>query len=89
MNFLITICRMMAPNISNQALKGELFSYTRPILSAINDKLGDNLVKVRTLAEDSLMAMAEHPSFGLSPCLNMIFSSASAPEEGKKDKKNL
>jgi hypothetical protein len=59
-------------------------------LSAINDKLGDNLVKVRTLSEDSLMAMAEHPSFGLSPCLNMLFSSANpSPSEGKKDKKNL
>ena len=79
MNFLITICSMMSPNISNSALKGELFSYTEPILSAINDKLGDNLVKVRTLAEDSLMAMAEHSAFGLQPCLNMLYRSANPP----------
>jgi hypothetical protein len=90
MNFLITVCNMMNPNISNSALKGELFSYTEPILNAISDKLGDNLVKVRTLAEDSLIAMAEHQAFGLQPCLSMLYrSTAPNPQDSKKDKKTM
>ena len=29
-------------------------------MQALSDKLGDNLQKVRNLAEDSFMALAEH-----------------------------
>lgn len=52
MQFLINLCRSLThPNITNSNMKGELFSYTDPVISTLNDKLGDNLAKVRTLAE--------------------------------------
>lgn len=67
MQCLINVCRSVPhPSISNGNLKGELQSFIEPILSSLNDKLGDNLVKVRNLAEDSFLALAEHPNFGLS-----------------------
>jgi hypothetical protein len=44
---------------------------------------------VRTLAEDSLIAMAEHQAFGLQPCLNMLYRSTNPPQDGKKDKKTM
>jgi hypothetical protein len=47
MTLLINLCRGSTPNISNSNLKGELFAYTDPILTALGDKIGDNLVKVR------------------------------------------
>ena len=75
MNALINLCKGSTPNISNSNLKGELHAYTEPILSILSDKIGDNLVKVRTSAEDSMLAMAEHPSFGLAPVLNTLFRS--------------
>jgi hypothetical protein len=75
MLFLINLCKSLSPPIQSPNLKGELNSYIEPIMTALSDKLGDNLVKVRTLAEDTVMAMAEHPSFGLNPCLNMLIKS--------------
>ena len=59
MQFLTNLCKSLNPVISG-ALKGELQSYTEPILSSLIEKLGDNLMKVRTSAEDALLAMAEH-----------------------------
>jgi hypothetical protein len=59
-------------NISNQSLRGELQSYTEPIFSILNDKLGDNLVKTRALAEESFLAMTEHPNFGVAASLNLL-----------------
>lgn len=47
MQFLIGLCRSVRPNITNGNLKGELNSHSDAILSALNDKLGDNLIKVR------------------------------------------
>jgi hypothetical protein len=75
MTVLINLCKGSTPTINNSNLKGELYSYTEPILSILSDKIGDNLVKVRSLAEDSMIAMAEHPSFGLSPVLTTLFRS--------------
>lgn len=91
MNVLINLCKGSTPNISNPNLKGELFAYTEPILSTLSDKIGDNLVKVRTLAEDSMLAMGEHPSFGLSPVLTTLFRSSQAASSDKKEngKKNM
>jgi hypothetical protein len=59
MQLLTNICKSLNPVISG-ALKGELQSYTEPIVSSLIEKLGDNLMKVRTSAEDALLAMAEH-----------------------------
>jgi hypothetical protein len=64
MQFLTNLCRNLRP-ILNPNLKGELQFYTEPILSALVEKLGDNLMKVRNSAEDAFLAMAEHPSFGV------------------------
>jgi hypothetical protein len=90
MTFLINLCKSSNPNISNSNLKGELFSYTEPTLQALSDKIGDNLVKVRSLAEDTLLAMAEHSSFGLAPVLNMLFHSSSSTSDKKEGpKKNM
>lgn len=63
MTFLTNLCRNLKP-ILNGSLKGELQSYTEPIISSLVDKLGDNLMKVRSSAEDALLSMAEHPAFG-------------------------
>jgi hypothetical protein len=65
----------MSPNISNSNQRGELHAYTEPILTILSDKIGDNLVKARSLAEDSIIAMAEHANFGLQPVLQMLFRS--------------
>jgi hypothetical protein len=60
----VSLCRNIRPNLtSNQ--KGELQFYTEPIISACVDKLGDNLMKIRTGAEDAIMSIADHPSFGV------------------------
>ena len=59
MQFLTNLCRNLRP-VLNPGLKGELQSHTDPILSCLVEKLGDNLMKVRTSAEDALLAMAEH-----------------------------
>lgn len=72
----------------NGGLKGELQSYTEPILSCLVDKLGDNLMKVRASAEDAIMAMTEHPSFGVSLCLHNLIKPA-PPADAKDAKKNL
>jgi hypothetical protein len=64
MKLLKDLCNNLTPNL-NGVLKGELQSYTEPILSALIEKLGDNLMKVRSAAEDALIAMAEHPCFGV------------------------
>ncbi len=48
MSLLKEVTRVIPrPNITNSNLKGELFAYTDPLISALNDKLGDNLIKVR------------------------------------------
>ena len=83
MQTLISICRQVNPKITNAALKGELFAYTEPIISALNDKLGDNLVKVRQLSEESFMALAEHSQFGVGACFNVLFRSG--PDPSKKE----
>ncbi len=59
-----------------------------PILTALNDKLGDNIVKTRQLAEESLMGMAEHQSFGVNICINSFLkaSSTSSSKEGATKK---
>lgn len=76
MQVLISLTRSIPrPAIQNASLKGELFAYSEPILSALNDKLGDNLVKVRQLAEESIMSLAEHPNFGVGACLSTIMRS--------------
>lgn len=51
------MCRNLKP-ILNGTLKGELQSYTEPIISSLVEKLGDNLMKVRTSAEDALLSIA-------------------------------
>jgi len=63
MLFITNLCRNLKP-ILNPTLKGELQSYTEPIISSLVEKLGDNLMKVRTSAEDAILAMTEHPAFG-------------------------
>jgi hypothetical protein len=64
MQFLANLCKNLRPTLQPQ-LKGELQSYTDHILTTLIDKLGDNLNKVRASAEDALLAIAEHPSFGV------------------------
>ena len=78
MQFLTNLCRNLRP-ILNGSLKGELQSYTDPILSALVEKLGDNLMKVRNSAEDALLAVAEHPCFGIQTCLNVLSRTAPPP----------
>jgi len=65
-----------------------LQSYTEPILSCLVDKLGDNLMKVRSSAEDALLAMAEHQAFGVSAGINSLIRPAPAAN-AKDAKKNL
>jgi|LauGreDrversion4_2_1035121.scaffolds.fasta_scaffold85453_3 hypothetical protein len=89
MQFLVQLCRSIErPNITGSSLKGELNSYMEPILTALNDKLGDNIVKTRQLAEESLMGMAEHQSFGVNICINSFLkaSSTSSSKEGATKK---
>jgi hypothetical protein len=87
MQFLTNLCRNLRP-VLNPSLKGELQSYTEPIISCLVDKLGDNLMKLRSSAEDSLVAMAEHQAFGITVCLNNLIRPA--PPAGSKDaKKNI
>lgn len=76
MQTLISLTRgIPRPQITNANLKGELYAYTDPIISTLNDKLGDNLVKVRQLAEETFLSMAEHPNFGVGACLNVLMRS--------------
>ena len=72
--------------MTGSSLKGELNSYMEPILSALNDKLGDNIVKTRQLAEESFMAMAEHQSFGVNICVNSLLKASSTGKEGASKK---
>jgi hypothetical protein len=78
MQFLTNLCRNLKPNVSGP-LKGELQSYTDPIISALVEKLGDNLMKVRTSAEDALLSIAQHPYFGVQASLNVMTRAAPAP----------
>lgn len=87
----MTVCRNLRPSLNNQ-LKGELQSYTDHIISALVDKLGDNLQKLRTHAEDSILSMCEHPSFGVQPCLSVIVRPAvsfGSAKDNKDAKKNM
>lgn len=72
-------------------MKGELFAYTDPILSALNDKLGDNLAKVRTLAEQSLLELSGHPNFGIGACLSILMrtTNPTASKDGGPPKKSM
>jgi hypothetical protein len=50
------------------------------------DKLGDNLLKIRTSSEDALLSISQHPSFGgASECLNVL--ARPAPTATSKDAK--
>jgi hypothetical protein len=86
MQFMVSLCRSLErPNVNSAALKGELAAYTEPILAALNDKLGDNLVKTRQLAEEAFMAMAEHSSFGVNTCVGSVIKAGNAQsKDGKK-----
>lgn len=64
MQFLSNLCKGLRPSL-NPTLKGELQSYQDPIIQSLVDKLGDNLQKVRTSAEDALISVAGHPMFGV------------------------
>lgn len=71
MQMIVNLCRNLRPSLnSNQ--KGELQFYTEPIISSLVDKLGDNLMKLRTGAEEALLSMAEHPNFGVQVCMNVL-----------------
>jgi hypothetical protein len=53
------------------------------------EKLGDNLVKVRTSAEDALLSVAEHQCFGVQLCLNVMMRNPTASANPKDAKKTM
>lgn len=60
------------------------------ILTALIEKLGDNLAKVRQASENALLALCNHSAFGSSLCVTSIVKSASkaaaagGPKNAKK-----
>lgn len=87
MTFLTNLCRNLKP-ILNPGLKGELQSYTEPIISSLVEKLGDNLMKVRSSAEDAILAMTEHQAFG-SQVVLQILTRPPGSGAAKDNKKNM
>jgi len=70
--FLENLCNNCKPNLSGAQEREVSGSSTNTILSTLIEKLGDNLQKVRVAAEDAILAMCEHPCFGVKVCLNAI-----------------
>lgn len=68
---MTNLCRNVSPNLGDK-LKGELQHYLDPVVSSLMEKLGDNLLKVRTSAEDALLSLAQHPCFGVQLVLNVM-----------------
>lgn len=62
---------------------------TQFIIQTLIEKLGDNLQKVRVAAEDAILAMCEHPSFGVKVCLNALIRSVPAAGSSKTAKKTM
>jgi hypothetical protein len=54
---LTNLCRNVNPVLGDK-LKGELQHYVDPVVTSLMEKLGDNLLKVRTSAEDALLSVA-------------------------------
>ena len=57
------LCNGMTPNLSHQQQK-EVTLHGDHIVSALVEKLGDNLAKVRQNTENALLAMCHHDAFG-------------------------
>jgi hypothetical protein len=53
------------------------------------EKLGDNLAKVRSSAENALLAMCNHSAFGVAPCIDAILRSAGPAPNQKNAKKAM
>jgi hypothetical protein len=67
-------------------LKGATADY---ILSTLIEKLGDNLLKVRTSAEDALLAMCEHPGFGVKTVFGALVRTVPAKASSTTAKKTM
>ena len=70
--FLETLCNHCRPQLTGPQEREVGGANTQFILQTLIEKLGDNLQKVRVVAEDAILAMCEHPSFGVKVCLTSI-----------------
>ena len=86
---LTTLCNEVRPNLT-EAQKRELNGNTADyILSILIEKLGDNLLKVRTAAEDALLSMVEHPGFGVKTVFASLVRSVPAKASSTTAKKTM
>jgi len=57
-------------------LKSELQAFKDPIVSQLVQLLGDNVIKMRNVADDALLAVSMHPQFGVQQILLNLTASA-------------
>jgi hypothetical protein len=59
------------------------------LFSVLIEKLGDNLQKVRTAAEDTILAMCDHDGFGTKMTMNALTRSIAPKNSSKTAKKTM
>ena len=63
------------PNVNlTGAFRNQFNTYTDLIMANLADKIGDNLQKVRSSAEDALLSAAGHKEFGIRMALTYVTS---------------
>ena len=83
MLFMNTICESF-PNVNLDAgSRSQFTTYTDPIMTSLVEKLGDNLQKIRTSAEDALMGASSHKEFGIRMVLSYLTAEISANAKPK------
>lgn len=57
--------------------------YLDKIMATLTEKIGDNLQKVRSSAEEAFLAVAGHPQFGVKLCVAALSNDNAAPPKAK------
>lgn len=63
--FFIELLRHFQDVELDGRLKSELQAFKDPIVSQLVQLLGDNVIKMRNVADDALLAVSMHPQFGV------------------------
>jgi hypothetical protein len=59
------------------------------ILSALVEKLGENLAKIRQGSENAILALCNHSAFGVAICIDTITRNQVVKKQGPGAKKTM
>ena len=88
MKLLHNLCVNLRPTLSGTQER-DVTRDSQVILQTLIEKLGDNLQKVRVAAEDAILAMCDHPTFGVKVCMNALIRATPIPQASKAAKKTM